>query len=471
MGLVRFPWWENGDSFDVAMVVNRLLTRGVPGCWLTADAAGAGAPAGDFVLDLDAATRAAAEACGLRLAAFSGKTDAEHALPLAPARIALFSGTASKYPYDAYYGLALLRLGYDFEIVDGPAIAAGALRRANVLVIPGGFATWGIDAAEGCSGADAQVRAFLARGGGALGSCGGAFYLSAGRPGWTGTADAKPLYNHEYLQSGVGLLEIALAPGPLTLGCPPALDVPYYHGPIYGAVGGGTAALATFANFILPGGVAIANPLDRDLFEREMKGRPAALVADNARGRAVLFSPHPEMGDLVRKYIAFDGYVRKYLPIRGRPTMHDTLRHYRVADAPSFRLIANALAWLAREEPPEPPRTQEAAAPASVPAELSAHVLRRLAALDLAGRTDDEQTLTRALIAGLQARAAALAESGAAGHAGGRAALAAFAAAALARLAQEAPLAQELMEIELALTLSETALRLGAVDRMLDEAR
>ncbi len=120
---------------------------------------------------------------------------------------------------------------------------------------------------------------------------------------------------------------------------------------------------------------------------------------------------------------------------------------------------------------PEPPRTQEAAAPASVPAELSAHVLRRLAALDLAGHTDDEQTLTRALIAGLQARAAALAESGAVGHAGGRAALAAFAAAALARLAQEAPLAQELMEIELALTLSETALRLGAVDRMLDEAR
>jgi len=49
------------------------------------------------------------------------------------------------------------------------------------------------------------------------------------------------------------------------------------------------------------------------------------------------------MGDLVRKYIALDGYVRRYLPIRGYDTMRDTLRHYRVADAPSFRLVSNAV--------------------------------------------------------------------------------------------------------------------------------
>jgi hypothetical protein len=49
------------------------------------------------------------------------------------------------------------------------------------------------------------------------------------------------------------------------------------------------------------------------------------------------------MGDLIRKYIALDGYVRHYLPIRGFGTMRDTLRHYRVADAPSFRLVLNAV--------------------------------------------------------------------------------------------------------------------------------
>ena len=52
---------------------------------------------------------------------------------------------------------------------------------------------------------------------------------------------------------------------------------------------------------------------------------------------------NPEMGDLVRKYIALDGYVRHYLPIRGFETMRDTLRHYRIADAPSFRLVHNAV--------------------------------------------------------------------------------------------------------------------------------
>jgi hypothetical protein len=57
----------------------------------------------------------------------------------------------------------------------------------------------------------------------------------------------------------------------------------------------------------------------------------------------VLFSPHPEMGDLIRKYIALDGYVRHYLPIRGFATMRDTLRHYRIADSPSFRLVQNAI--------------------------------------------------------------------------------------------------------------------------------
>jgi hypothetical protein len=49
------------------------------------------------------------------------------------------------------------------------------------------------------------------------------------------------------------------------------------------------------------------------------------------------------MGDLIRKYIALDGYVRHYLPIRGAATMRDTLRHYRVCDAPSFRLVHNAI--------------------------------------------------------------------------------------------------------------------------------
>jgi len=345
--LAHLGWRANGDGFDVALAVNRLLATGARAWWLAArhDAA----DAGDYLVEVSHAQHAALARLGVTLEWWPSAVPADASKLVRPA-VRLFAGTASKYPYFAYYALCLLRLGIDYVPCDGASLAQDALADANLLILPGGFATWGIDAAEGAPGADARVRAFLGNGGAAIGSCGGAFYLSAGRPGWTGTANAKPLYTHEYLQSGVGVVTVALREGPLALGCPPTMEVPYYHGPIYDLLGDGIDVAATFHGFSLPGRLAIDNPLDRERFEREMKGKPAILVADGERGRAVLFSPHPEMGDLIRKYIAVDGYVRHYLPIRGAQTMRDTLRHYRVTDAPSFRLVLNAVHALMRDE-------------------------------------------------------------------------------------------------------------------------
>ncbi len=333
----------------------------------------------------------------------------------------LFAGTASKFPYYAYYTLALMRLGLDYVPCDGNALAQGALDRANLLILPGGFATWGIDAAENAPGADARVRDFLARGGTAIGSCGGAYYLSAGRPAWTGTAQAKPLYTHEYLQTGVGVVAVALSPGPLALGCAPTMEVPYYHGPVYDLVGAGSEVAATFHALALPGRLAIDNPLDGERFERDMKGKPAILVAAGARGRAVLFSPHPEMGDLVRKYIALDGYVRRYLPIRGFGTMRDTLRHYRVADAPSFRLIVNAVDELMTHARCVPAREDNVAKhdrhiEHDPVAGLAALCRRALGALPDFGR-GEEGDLLRDIAAGIEQRLAG-ATRGAASPAG-----------------------------------------------------
>jgi CobB/CobQ-like glutamine amidotransferase domain len=337
--IAHLGWRANGDGFDVALAVNRLLALGRRAWWLAQkrDAA----EAGDYLVEVSPEQHDALSRVGLALEPWPAKIP-DDASPLARPAVRLFAGSASKYPYFAYYALCLLRLGIDYLPCDGPSLAQGALDDANLLILPGGFATWGIDAAEDAPGADARVRAFLANGGAAIGSCGGAFYLSAGRPGWTATANAKPLYTHEYLQSGVAIVSIALREGPLARGCPPTIEVPYYHGPIYDLLGQGIDVAATFHAFALPGRLAIDNPLGGELFEREMKGKPAILLTHGARGRAVLFSPHPEMGDLIRKYIALDGYVRHYLPIRGAQTMRDTLRHYRVTDAPSFRLVLNA---------------------------------------------------------------------------------------------------------------------------------
>jgi len=345
--LVHLGWRANGDSYDVALAVNRLLAAGARAWWLTTRRDGV--DAGDYLVDVSPAQHEAL--AGLGIATQAWPRDIPHdASSIERPDVRLFAGTASKFPYFAYYALCLLRLGIDYMPCDGASLARGALDDANLLILPGGFATWGIDAAENAPGADARVRAFLAHGGAAIGSCGGAFYLSSGRPGWTGTANAHPLYTHEYLQSGVAVVSIALRDGPLAYGCPPTMDVPYYHGPIYDLLGDGIDVAATYHAFVMPGRLAIDNPLDREQFEREMHEKPAILCVDGSRGRAVLFSPHPEMGDLIRKYVALDGYVRRYLPIRGEETMRDTLRHYRVNDAPSFRLVLNAAHALLRDE-------------------------------------------------------------------------------------------------------------------------
>jgi CobB/CobQ-like glutamine amidotransferase-like protein len=333
-------WRANGDGYDVALAVNRLRASGGR-AWRLLSAAG-DADTGDYVVELSGAQHDALGRLGVRCSRCSDNL-AEGAQRIASPKVRLFAGTASKFPYYAYYALCLLRLGIAYAPCDGATLAQGALDDANLLVLPGGFSTWGIDNAEDVNGADENVRDFLARGGAAIGSCGGAFYLSAGRQGWTGTANAKPLHTHEYLQSGVGVVTLAMADGPLAFGCPPTMEVPYYHGPIYDMLGSGIEVAATFHELTLPGGLAIDNPLDRDKFQRDMAGKPAILIASGKRGRAVLFSPHPEMGDLIRKYIALDGYVRHYLPIRGFVTMRDTLRHYRICDAPSFRLVQNAI--------------------------------------------------------------------------------------------------------------------------------
>ena len=261
-------------------------------------------------------------------------------------RIVLLAGPSSGYPYAAYYAHCLWALGLSFTATGARGVAAGALLDADLLVIPGGFATWGLDRAEDAPGADVAVRRFLDRGGAVIGSCGGAFYLSSGRPGWQGSADVKPKFTHEYLLTGAAVLNVRITDERLAVGLTDEVEVAYYHGPVWPEAGHNAPALASFAGFACPSRLFIDNPLQADLFERDMTGRPAVLAPDGQLGRAVLFSPHPEMGDLLRKWIALDGYVRKYLAIRGPKVMEETLRYYSADDSQSFRLVLNAAARL-----------------------------------------------------------------------------------------------------------------------------
>jgi hypothetical protein len=350
----HLSWRANGDSFDVGLLANRALARGARVLWL--EQASGAAEAGDYLIDGLAGLPAAAVALGVSVARWAGGVPAG-ALPLTRPCLSLFTGDASAYPYFAYYSLSLARLGFAYSPADGKDLAADALDHANLFVIPGGFATWGFDQAECAPGADARVRGFFARGGAAIGSCGGAFYLSAGRPGWIGAVNAVPRYTHEYLSTGVGVVALDIESHRLTLGCPSVMEMPYYHGPVHDEVAPEARVIARFRDLRFSGRLGIENPLDPGLFEREMRGKPAVIETSGPRGRAILFSPHPEMGDLLRKYMSLDGYVRKYLPIRGRKVMDETLTFYRALDAPCFRLVLNAAHGLACDALPtaEPP--------------------------------------------------------------------------------------------------------------------
>ena len=338
-GLHRLSWFQNGDRLDVAVAANRLAAAGaeVWRCRSTRD----GAEASDYLVRISSDRAKALRAAGIAAEPWAGARPKD-AYRIKRASVAVLAGKASAYPYYGYYALALARLGYAFTPVDGSTIAAGALEGENIAVLPGGFSNWGLDVKEESAGADDAFRHFLSSGGAAVVSCGGAYYLSRGRPAWLGVADARPVFTQEYLRTGVGVVTCQLVSEPHRLGLPPTLEIPYYHGPVYDELGPGCAPLATFREFYGHGRLFIDNPLSEKTFMHHMQGRVAALRASGPRGEAVLFSPHPEMGDLLRKYMALETYIPRYLPIRGALVMRETLDSYSPAESRSFLLVLNA---------------------------------------------------------------------------------------------------------------------------------
>ena len=346
---VALSWRDNGERLAVAVAANRLAARGVNVGFRCAPGNASGR-AGDFLVPEGAAIDAVLRGLDLR----AGPAPDDGLLrgatrSLRSPRIAVLAGIGSGYPYYAYYAHALASLGLRHQVLDAPAIAQGALAAFDLLVLPGGFSIWGLDRCEGTPGTDAAVRSFIDRGGACIGSCGGSYYLSRGRPGWLAVADASPRYTHEYLKSGAGIVSVRLAAGALGLGCAPALEMPYYHGPIYDHVRAPCEVAGWFDGLSFPADIPIANPLNDERFRADIAGRAAILHTEGPTGRAVLFSTHPEMGDIVRKHVALRSYVQTYLPIRGPAVMQQTLDFYMPNDAPCFRLIHNAVQMLAPE--------------------------------------------------------------------------------------------------------------------------
>src|SRR5437868_7366775 len=104
--LHHLGWRANGDSFDVALAVNRLLAAGGH-AWRLHSTSNQ-LDAGDYLIELTASQRAAIADLGLKSAPWEAAIPRE-AQPLDAAIPLLFAGTASRFPYYAYYALCLLR--------------------------------------------------------------------------------------------------------------------------------------------------------------------------------------------------------------------------------------------------------------------------------------------------------------------------------------------------------------------------
>lgn len=464
MPTYRLGWCENADRLDVAVLANRLIACGTRVSRLDATA---GDNSGDYLIEVTAALAEALRARGFVLTESGDGTSAQL---IKPVRAAVLSGKASAYPYYGYYALALSRLGIAYRPVSGGDIAAGALDGENILVLPGGFSNWSLDAKEETQGADQAVRGFFRNGGAAVVSCGGAYYMAKGRPTWLGLADARPNITQDYLRTGVGITTCRIADGPLRRGLPPTLEIPYFHGPAFDEIGDNCRALGHFRDLVTSGRLFIDNPLTPETFATQMQERIAILSAEGPRGRAILFSPHPEMGDLLAKYMLMESYIPHYLPIRGAQVMQETLTAARADELRAFLLILNAMEMMADGA--------RAVTAGATPVEISqaAGAAAKLDALAGAWRARSKLLmpseggmgeLERFVLAGLEMRlpmaverlGAVLGDLARAGHDGPRLA-ASFAAIADDALASwQAPTkrrpAELLLELELALLLIE----------------
>ena len=367
--------------------------------------------------------------------------------------------------------------------MSGAEIAAGALDGENILVLPGGFSNWSLDAKEETRGADQAVRAFFRDGGAAVASCGGAYYLAKGRSTWLGLADARPNITQDYLRTGVGITTCRIADGPLRRGLPPTLEIPYFHGPAFDEIGGDCRALGHFRDLVSSGRLFIDNPLTAETFAAHMRDRIAILAAEGPRGRAILFSPHPEMGDLLSKYMLLESYVPHYLPIRGPVVMRETLTAAHPEESRSFLLILNAMELMASDARPAtaaatlPEATQANAAVAKLDA--LAHAWRaRSKLLDPSdgGLGDLERFilagLERRLPSGIERLSSVLDRLAAAAHDGPRI------AASFAAIADDALLfwqgsvkrrpAELLLELEMALLLIESWATQGELHNLIE---
>lgn len=251
----------------------------------------------------------------------------ESKLELTSSKIAFYSGRGASVDFSAPLIEVLIQGGFSFNQLDDQDIRTGKLSSFDILVVPGSP-----DAGEcyyaglGKLGYD-KIRNFLSDRGKYLGICGGAYLpltsYDTKNPYWLDLVEATDTEGLDYWRTGSGFVRCRIEDNQnpifasVALGESSSLNLVYWEGPSITIRGSRVRSLAKFENLLASGAGPIKpywdlmdnkmaeeavkkyyNPLSMETFNSLLLNKTAFAEAEHCGNRILLFSPHPEMGNI-----------------------------------------------------------------------------------------------------------------------------------------------------------------------------
>lgn len=242
-------------------------------------------------------------------------------------RLALYAGSGSDETFSAPLANVLGMGGFELQLINDREIREGLLADFDILVVPGSP-----DAGEcyysglGDKGYDA-IRSFIAAGGHYIGVCGGAYLPLTSyhdkNPYWLNIVEATDEDDLDYWRSGSGFVRCRIDDDAhaifksVALGRSSSLNLVYWEGPAISIRGKNVKSLAHFEMLLASGKDPLKphwdlldntmaseavkswhNCLTPERFKTVLENKCAIAEATFGKGRLLLYSPHPEMGNL-----------------------------------------------------------------------------------------------------------------------------------------------------------------------------
>ncbi len=179
--------------------------------------------------------------------------------------------------------------GFQAATINSAAIRAGGLDNYEVVMFPGGSGTGQAKALrqDGCS----TVEHFVARGGGYVGTCAGAFLAALGynkETLWLEIVNARVI-DVEHWKRGEGTAQVQIVNSNVILaGFSKFFDAQYFNGPLLGP--GDSTTLPAYER-----DAVYVTDIHSNAPAKIMPGTTCMITSKYRLGKCVLFSFHPEL--------------------------------------------------------------------------------------------------------------------------------------------------------------------------------